>query len=94
MTEQATEASRREEQWITVTVIYGDQSKDLAFNAKQPVQVVIVRAIQEFNLPEKNPQNYQVFYESKRLELHQSLEGQGITEGAKLVLAHVHVVGY
>lgn len=93
MTGQVTEASGREEKWITVTVVYGDQSKDLAFNPKQPVQVVIVRGIQEFNLPEKNPENYQVFYESKRLDPHQSLEEEGIMEGAKLVLAHVHVVG-
>lgn len=85
--------SAREEKWITVTVIYGDQSKDMRFNIKQPVQVVIVRAIQEFNLPEKNPRNYQIFYESKRLDPHRSLEEQGIKEGAKLVLAHVHVVG-
>lgn len=93
MIEQTEGVSEREEKWITITVIYGDQSKDLDFNPKQPVQVVIVRAIQEFNLPEKNPQNYQIFYESKQLDPHKSLEAQGVKEGAKLVLAHVHVVG-
>lgn len=82
-----------EEKRVTVTVIYGDQSKDLEFNIKQPVQVVIVKAIQEFNLPEKNPRNYQVFHENKLLDPHKSLEEQGVGEGAKLVLAHVHVVG-
>lgn len=82
-----------EEKWITVTVLYGDQSKTLDFNVKQPVQRVIVKSIQEFNLPEKRPQNYQVFYENKQLDPHKSLEEQGIKEGAKIVLTHVHVVG-
>ena len=34
-----------EEKWIPITVIYGDQPKELKFNIKQPVQVVIVRSV-------------------------------------------------
>jgi hypothetical protein len=83
-----------EEKWVTIIVIYGDQSKEMKVNVKATVTAMVIeQAIREFNLPEKDPRNYQVFYEGRLLDPHKSLEEQGIKEGAKLVLAHVHVVG-
>jgi uncharacterized ubiquitin-like protein YukD len=85
-------SSKREETWIHVTIVYGDRAEVFSFNINFTILRVVEEARRRFNLPPP-PVNYQVFYEGKLLEPNKSLKDYGIKEGARLVLAHVHVVG-
>jgi hypothetical protein len=85
-------SEKKEEKWITVAIIYADQSMSFKFNINFIIKRVIEEAIRGFNLPPP-PVNYQIFYNNQLLDPNKSLKHYGIKEGAKLVLAHVHVVG-
>lgn len=89
----STQETKPEEQWITVTIIYGEQSKPFKFNIHFVIRRVLEEAIRAFGL-QPPLVNYQIFYNNTLLsDLNKSLKDYGIPDGARLVLAHVHVVG-
>jgi hypothetical protein len=87
------EAPGKEKNWISVTIIYGNQSKSFDFNIHFTIRRVLEEAIKAFG-QQPPVENYQLFYNDQQLsELNRSLQDYDIPEDAKLVMAHVHIVG-
>jgi len=85
--------SNKEKNWITVDILYGNQSQKFDFNIHFTIRKVLEESIKAFKL-QPPTENYQLFYENTQLsDLNKSLLDYQIPEGAKLVMAHVHVVG-
>jgi len=87
------EGSKKEEKWITVSILYGNQSKEFSFQVHFNIRRVLEEAIRSFGL-QPPMENYQLFYNNQQLsDLNKSLQDYGIPDKATLVMAHVHVVG-
>jgi len=82
--------------WIKVKVVYGGRAKEFDFNIDFKVLRVVEEVYRAFGLPPP-PVNYQLFSVEgggpEVLDFHKTLREQGVKNGSKLVLVHVHVVG-